>query len=124
MNISAFSPASIWNNATRTLTGMGTVTMPLQSSVNVSLAANTTASFAQPAGRGALNTLAAVADASGTVVIQFTDGTNTWTAQTIAAGSTGGQDITCGVTAVFWQIHNNSATVAAHYFAAGMGWQQ
>jgi hypothetical protein len=118
MNFSPISAFSIWNLAARTLTGFGGAFVP-QTLINQSLAANATFGFSPAANQVKVLSIGAQADATGTVTILFTDGTNTWTAVTVAAGTVGGIDhslstLTCG-----WQVHNNSATVAAHYFAAG-----
>jgi hypothetical protein len=121
MNISSISSSGVWNAVTRTLTGLGGAGF-VQQQQNQSLAAASTIAFQQPAGQILEGTIACTADASGTVVIQLTDGTNTWTAVTIAVGTTGGQAVTYSNSATFWQIHNNSATVAVHWFESAILW--
>lgn len=124
MEISAFSPASIWNNATRTLTSFGSNTEQLISFVNSSLAANATLDMRTTATSMNFMTIAASADASGTVVFQFTDNTNIWPAVTIAAGTIGGTPLITNASNPGVVIKNNSATVAAKVWASGVAWQQ
>lgn len=121
MNFTGLSATAIWASPVRNLTGLGLNTIQFGSSVNASLAANATVTLQQPSGKGTIRTIGVVADASGSMTIQFTDGTNTWTAVTAAAGTTGGQDFTVSDSLCYWQIHNNSATVAGHYFTSGYG---
>lgn len=106
---------------TRTLTSFGTGPLSVQTVQNATIAANSTVNFSQVAGTVVMSTILALADATGSVVIQMTDGTNTWTVVTIAAGTTGGTSPLISVGGTFAQLHNNSATVAAHYGAASLG---
>lgn len=124
MEISAFSPASIWASVTRALTNFGAGALNIASVVNATLAANSTATFQQATPKYAILTFAVTADATGSVLVQFTDATNTWLVQTIAAGATGGQDTSNSTTGVFWQFHNNSATIAVHYWYCGAAFVQ
>lgn len=116
MRFSGVSALAIWNNAVRNLTGFGGALNQNQA-VNVVLGATSTVSFATAAGNAAILTIGVVANAGGTILIQFTDGTNTWTAQTIAISTTGGQDFSIGSNTVAWQVHNNSASAAAYFFS-------
>lgn len=127
MEISAFSPASIWNAVTRALTNMGSGAMPLGQLVNASIAATTVVDLRPALNRFASISIAATANASGTIQIRFTDGTNIWNAVTIAVSTTGGITDITGVNisgqGVGCQIINNS-TVAATYWYASMNLQQ
>jgi hypothetical protein len=120
MNFSQGNLAGVWSIPTRTLTGFGTGALAFATNVNASLAAASTIDFRPGVGRGRVVTLAGTADATGTVVIQYFDGTNAWTMVTIAAGTTGGQSPIWGNNSVGGQIHNNSATVAAKFWAGGI----
>jgi hypothetical protein len=124
MNFGSPSPASIWAAAIRTLTGLGVGAFVPQAQVNGTIAAAATLSLAPAANRAFQLSIGAHADASGTVTINLIDGTNTWTAVTIAAGTSGGQDNINASNGVFWTVHNNSATVAAAVWYAGILWIQ
>jgi hypothetical protein len=118
MNFSAISGSAVWANTTRTLTGFGAA-LAAFSVINTAIAASATVSLAPAAGSVNVAMVGAKADASGTVQIFLGDGTNTWSIQTIAAGTTGGQDYSSSLSTIAVTVHNNSATVAAAYFASG-----
>lgn len=101
----------------RTLTGLGGALVQSQG-LNIALAGTSTATFTATATtKAAMYTIAATANAGGTVLIQFTDGTNTFTVQTIAISTSGIQDVSVNANAAFWQVHNNSATAAVLFYA-------
>lgn len=102
---------AVWANATRTLTGFGAA-VAVTRAVNQVIGATSTITFAVSATQVSVNSFAALANAGGTILVQFTDGTNTWTVSTIAISTAGGQDTSVSRDTVFWQLHNNSATAA------------
>lgn len=111
MIISGTSASALWSNATRTLTGFGGA-LSVTQAANQTIGANSTITFAVSATQASVNSFAATANAGGTILVQFTDGTNTWTVTTIAISTTGGQDMSVSRNTVIWQLHNNSATSA------------
>lgn len=111
MVISGTSASALWSNATRTLTGFGGA-LTVTQAANQSIANGATVTFAVSATQVSVNSFAASANANGTILVQFTDGTNTWTVTTIAINTTGGQDISVSRNTVIWQLHNNSTTAA------------
>jgi hypothetical protein len=119
MNFGGLSGFAVWNQLTRTLTGFGTTAFVPLSVVNQTIAAASSVNFVAAAGKASVVSIVTKSDATGTVLIQLTDTTNTWTVVTVAAGTTSGQDFAANTATVLWQLFNNSATVAAHYGAAG-----
>lgn len=78
MNISAFSPASIWNNVTRTLSSFGTGAVQYLTIARQSVAGAATVDFRDGVGVGSTHTIAVTTGGTATAAMQIFlwDGTN------------------------------------------------
>lgn len=125
MVISAFSPASIWSNATRSLTNIGSAAMGPNSTVATSLAGAASVDFASGAGFVSILTVAVLtgASAAASIAIQLWDGTTTiqLAATAAAAGSPAGFTGYCN-NPTRMRILNNDATHAGTYIVTGQFW--
>lgn len=119
MRFSGVSANAIWTNTARTLTSFGTAIV-VQQGANQSIAASATVNFNAAVSTRTFFNFGGKAGAAGSLTINFTDGTNTWVAVTIAAGAIGGQDSALCGDVVFWSIKNNDATNAGTYWYSGL----
>lgn len=123
MEISAFSPASIWNNVTRSLTNFGSGALASSTLAQQTIAAGASVDFRAAAGLVGLFTIAAKTGAAATlsIAIQMWDTVNAIPVATSAAAANSTVAFT-GVTnnASGLRLLNNDGANSGTYMFAGI----
>lgn len=125
MIISNITPPQVWSASSRNLTDIGSGALANTSTAFTSIAGAASVDL-RPAGTTvAQNTIAVItnAAATGSIVIQLSDGTNTLTVVATAAAASAGASVSTTATNTVWpRLLNNDATHAGSYMEAQFTW--